>query len=233
VERGQFVKFSRRVKASLTCLAVLLLVTVSGAVLTASPAGATSATSAGPPGSTVRIVNLASARTVASPAAASSNLPNCPTVVVASDLPCLLPETHQCKDIGNLDGTHAIFCVDLRVDPVPGSNSVTVGLQVSGYCQNAAGYARCQGVTAHGGTYDPYTSDKGSHWDKGCGAGWTSDCAPNGRNYFSHDDITVPSGSSDEIWGVLWDLSQIELPDGYVFLHGNFETGHDIVTNNL
>jgi len=62
-------------------------VTVSGAVLTASPAGATSAASAGPLGSTVRIVNLASARTVASPAAASSNLPNCPTVVVASVWP--------------------------------------------------------------------------------------------------------------------------------------------------
>jgi hypothetical protein len=233
-------KFSRHVKVrafgSLTCLAAFLLVTVSSAVLTASPASATSAASVRPLGSTVRIVNLASARPVASPVTASSNLPTCPEVVVASDLPCTLPEAHKCVDLGNYNGTHAIFCVDLRVDPVAGSKSVTVGLQVSGYCQNAAGYAQCATINVYGGTYDPYTTDKDYHWNKYCGHGGTNpDCAPNGRNYFSHDDITVPTGSSDEIWGVIWFPSVIFLPgdEDYFYLTGNFETGHVHVTNNL
>ncbi|MGH3402416.1 MAG: hypothetical protein ACRDRJ_07880 [Streptosporangiaceae bacterium] len=137
-------------------------------------------------------------------------------------------------DIGNYNGTHGIFCVDLIVQALAGSNSVTVGLQIEGYCQNAAGYAQCADMTVYGGTYDPYTSDKGYHWMKRCGHGVPANCAPNGRNYFSHDDITVPTGSSDEIWGVIWNGSGIQLPgDGYVDLVGNFETGHVSVYNNL
>jgi hypothetical protein len=231
-------KFSRRVKpralGSLTCLVAFLLVTISSAVLTASPAGAASAASVRPLGSTVRTINLASAKPAASPVTRSSALPGCPAVVVKSDLPCTLPEAHKCVDIGNYNGNHGIFCVDLRVDPVTGSNSVTVGLQISGYCQNEAGYVQCADMIVYGGTYDPYTSDKGYHWEKYCGHGNPSDCAPSGRNYFSHYDITVPSGSSDEIWGVLWEGSGIELPgDEYKFVNGNFGTIHDTVTNNL
>lgn len=254
-------KFSRHVKArafgSLACLAAFLLVAVSGAVLaaspasatpaasvrplssavlTASPAGATPAASVRPLGSAVRTVNLASATPVASSVTPSAVTSPCPAVVVKSDLPCALPEAHKCVDIGTWSGIHAIFCVDLIVQAVAGSNSVTVGLQASGYCQDAAGYAQCTGMTVYGGTYDPYTSDKNYHWTKGCGAGagTGANCAPNGRNYFSHDDITVPTGSSDEIWGVIWGGgSWIELPGNSYALVGNFETGHVSVYNNL
>jgi hypothetical protein len=137
-------------------------------------------------------------------------------------------------DIGNYDGTHGIFCVDLNVAAVAGSNSIIVGLQISGYCQNAAGYAQCADMTVYGGTYDPTTTDKDFHWAKRCGHANPANCAPHGQNFFSHDDITVPTGSMIEVWGVIWGGSQIELPgDDYIELQGNFETGHVDLYNNL
>jgi hypothetical protein len=161
----------------------------------------------------------------------------CPNPFTIGDLPCVIPPSHNCIQVANDSSGAAIFCVDLMVGLAPGSTTtVHVWLRISGYCQDAIGYRACLQVVARGVTADPTHNPGNWTWEKICSANSPtySPCAAHDRNYFSHDYLTLRSGTADEIWGVLWARTSIELPSqNFGFIQSNFETGHWVITNNL
>jgi hypothetical protein len=163
--------------------------------------------------------------------------PGCPNPFNNGNLPCALPPAHHCIQVANANSVSAIFCVDLIVGLVPGSRTILeAGLQISGYCQDAAGYNECSQVVARGVTGDPANNTDANNWQKICKANSPVDnpCAAHDRNFFSHDFVTISPGTTDEVWGVLRATSSIQLPNNsniFGFLQENFETGHWNITN--
>jgi hypothetical protein len=184
----------------------------------------------------------ASAMSAVSPAA---SVPGCPNPMKVGDLPCAIPGAHHCiqvaKDSDGGVNAQAVFCVDLIIALAPGSTTtIEVALQISGYCQDAAGYRRCPQVVARGVTSDPTYHPDDFDWQKNCGdigLPYESLCAAHDKNYFSHDYVAISHGYYDEVWGVLWATSSITLSNTYPptagFIQTNFETGHWIVSNGI
>ena len=231
----------RKASSAVAGVTALLLVTLGA--LTAGPASA--AATASYAVFTYRYVptgaDLApSPASIMSAVSPDASDPGCPNPFTTGNLPCAIPPAHQCIQVQNFNSVAAIFCVDPIVSLVPGSSTIVEAwLQISGYCQDAAGYVECPQVVARGATADPTHDPDDYTWQKICSddnGPTNSPCAAHDRNYFSHDYVTIAPGTTDEVWGVLWATSSIALPTtpaSFGFIQTNFETGHWAITNNL